>query len=218
MTVDLDFHGAADPHLEHAISFANRHWRRIGTVGAHHKGGARARAYGRTTALHHPKEAEMSSARQALRHRLQQLRQVPFFANCSPAELGRIDQLGTEVLVQPGTTLIREGEVGRDCFVTLDGVATVERFGEPIAAITTGSIAGELALLDNARRNATVVATTPMRLLVLTPPEFRQLLNVAPSLEPAVQRFAADRRDAATVRPKPRLVRHLAGTEREAAC
>ena len=90
--------------------------------------------------------------------------------------------------------MIREGDVGRDCFVALDGIATVERIGEPIAAITTGSIAGELALLDHAPRNATVVARTPMRLLVLTPSEFRRLLDTAPSLEPAVQRLAVYRR------------------------
>jgi CRP-like cAMP-binding protein len=125
---------------------------------------------------------------------VQRLRQVPLFANCSPAELVRIDPLGTEVLVRPGRILIREGEVGRDCFVALDGFATVERSGEPIAAITTGSIAGELALLDHAPRNATVVARTPMRVLVLTPSEFRQLLNAVPSLEPVVQRLAAVRR------------------------
>ncbi len=154
----------------------------------------------------------MMSARKALRRRVQRLQQVAFFANCSPAELVRIDQLGTEVLVQPGTTLIREGEVGRDCFVTLDGVATVERFGEPIAAIKAGSIAGELALLDHAPRNATVVATTPMRVLVLTPPEFRRLLNAAPSLEPAVQRFASDRRGVDV--PQSAAGRELDGTER----
>ena len=109
--------------------------------------------------------------------------------------------------------MIREGDVGRDCFVALDGIATVERIGEPIAAITTGSIAGELALLDHAPRNAMVVATTPMRVLVLTPPEFREILNAAPRLGTAVRRLAADRRCEATSCAKARPVGHFRGTD-----
>jgi CRP-like cAMP-binding protein len=139
----------------------------------------------------------MSRTRRDLRCRVQRLRQVPLFANCSHAELVRIDGLGTEILVRPGTTLIREGDAGRDCFVALDGVATVERAGVPIAAITAGSIAGELALLDHAPRNATVVATTTMRVLVLTPAELTELLNIAPSVNTTFNQIADTRRTTA---------------------
>jgi CRP-like cAMP-binding protein len=109
----------------------------------------------------------------------------------------RIDALGTEILVRPGTALIREGDAGRDCFVALDGVATVERGGVPIAAITAGSIAGELAILDRAPRNATVVATTAMRVLVLTPSELSELLNIAPSINATFRQIADTRRTTA---------------------
>jgi CRP-like cAMP-binding protein len=106
----------------------------------------------------------------------------------------RIDALGTEILVRPGTALIREGDAGRDCFVALDGVATDERGGVPNAAITAGSIGGELAILDRAPRNATVVATTAMRVLVLTPSELHQLFDAVPGLQAVLHELAANRR------------------------
>jgi CRP/FNR family transcriptional regulator, cyclic AMP receptor protein len=136
----------------------------------------------------------MFTARRELNHRVQELRRIPFLAECSCGELARIDRLGTPVIVEPGRTLTREGAVGRQVFVTLDGLAIVERGGQPIGAIGGGSIAGEMAFLDHTRRNATVVASTPMRLLVFNDREFRALLAIAPGVEACLAEIAEKRR------------------------
>jgi hypothetical protein len=68
-----------------------------------------------------------------------------------------------------GETLVREGEEGRELFLILDGVLSVERAGEPVAEVGPGAILGEMALLGEGRRTATLVATTNARVAVVPP-------------------------------------------------
>ena len=135
----------------------------------------------------------MLTARRETKRRMETLRCIPLFADCTVEELARIDRLGTHLEVRSGRVLIREGAIGRQCFVTLDGVAIAERAGQPAGVIGAGSVAGEMALLDQTRRNATVVAESPMRLLVLTPHEFRELLDVAPCIKACLDRIVTER-------------------------
>jgi hypothetical protein len=143
----------------------------------------------------------MLTARRETKRRMEALRRVPFFADCTLDELARIDRLGTTINVRQGRTLTREGAVGRECFVTLDGIAVAQRRGRPIGVIGAGSIAGEMALLSHTTRNATVVADTPMRVLVLDQREFAELLAIAPHIETAVERIADERRTVPSVTP-----------------
>jgi CRP/FNR family transcriptional regulator, cyclic AMP receptor protein len=92
----------------------------------------------------------------------------------------------------------REGAVGRQCFVVLECTAVALRERRRLGVIGAGSIAGEMALLDHTTRNATVVAGTPMQLLVLTDREFEQLRAVAPSIETALAGIAAERRECSS--------------------
>jgi len=71
-------------------------------------------------------------------------------------------------LVQ-GDTLVREGDEGRDLFLILDGVLSVQRDGEPVAEVGPGAILGEKALLGDGKRTATLVATTNARIAVIPP-------------------------------------------------
>jgi CRP-like cAMP-binding protein len=75
---------------------------------------------------------------------------------------------------------VNEGEHGHEFFVILDGTARVSRQGRKIAILGPGSGFGELALLEDAPRNATVVADTDMELVVLGRHEFEGLLDEAP--------------------------------------
>lgn len=136
----------------------------------------------------------MLTARREKKERIQALRRVPFLANCTIEELARIDRLGVHLDVAPGRVLTREGTTGRECFVTLEGVAVAERGGRPIGVIGAGSIAGEMALLHGTTRNATVVADTPMQLLVLDQHEFAELFDIAPRIEATLERIAYERR------------------------
>ena len=78
----------------------------------------------------------------------------------------------------------------------IDGTATARRAEERLGVIAPGSIAGEMALLYDMPRLATVAALTPMRLLVLTVDGFDALLDVAPCIKHYVDRIAAERRAA----------------------
>jgi CRP-like cAMP-binding protein len=124
---------------------------------------------------------------------METLRRIPLFAHCTSEELLRIDRLGTPIDVPAGRVLTREGAAGHDCFVTLDGVAVVERGGRSIGVIEPGSIAGEMALLGHTTRNATVVAETRMQLLVFDHREFAELLDIAPSIEATLRCIIAAR-------------------------
>ncbi|MDP9336290.1 MAG: cyclic nucleotide-binding domain-containing protein [Actinomycetota bacterium] len=75
---------------------------------------------------------------------------------------------------------MNEGDRGSEFFVILDGTARVSRQGRKIATLGPGSGFGELALLDNAPRNATVVADTDMELVVVGQHEFEGLLADVP--------------------------------------
>ena len=136
----------------------------------------------------------MFTGRREMKCRLHTLRGISFLDGCTAGELARIDRLGTPISIRPGRTLTREGAVGRECFVTLEGVAIAERAGRRIGTIGAGEIAGEMALLDRTTRNATVVARTSMHLLVLSDRELDELLDIAPSIEATLARIADERR------------------------
>lgn len=113
---------------------------------------------------------------------LEHLAKVPLFSLCSKRELAMIARRGTDVVVEAGRTLTREGSAGYEFFVIIDGKATVTREGREVAVLGPGDFFGELALLDRAPRNATVTATTRMELVVVSSREFRTLLEEAPTL------------------------------------
>jgi CRP/FNR family cyclic AMP-dependent transcriptional regulator len=108
------------------------------------------------------------------------LQQVPLFAACSRKDLQLLARRSDDVRVAAGTTIVKEGDDGNEFFVILDGSATVSRQGRKIATLGPGSGFGELALLENAPRNATVVADTDMELVVLGQREFAGLLDQVP--------------------------------------
>ena len=129
------------------------------------------------------------------RHRIEALRnQLPFLSSCTDKQLMVIDNLGAPIDVRVGATLTSEGSIGRELFFVLGGAAVARQRDVPVGMIDSGSVAGEMALLDGTVRSATVVAATPMELRVLTAHELIDLLRVAPELEPGLRQVAAERR------------------------
>jgi CRP/FNR family transcriptional regulator, cyclic AMP receptor protein len=106
---------------------------------------------------------------------LQYLAQVPLFSSCSSRDLGKIAKASERVTLKAGTTLITQGTAGKQAYVLLTGTATVKRNGKKIATVQPGSMVGELSLLDQGSRTATVVCDTDCDVLVL---EQRKLLAV----------------------------------------
>ncbi len=87
-----------------------------------------------------------------------------------------------EIAVPAGRELIRQGALGHEFVVLLDGEAIVERAGELICRLGPGDYAGEVALLTDRRRSATVTTTTPARVLVIGDYAFRRLVAAVPGL------------------------------------
>jgi len=104
------------------------------------------------------------------------LKGVPLFSACSQGELRTIAQLGTPVSVEKGRVLITQGAVGTEFFLVLSGVASCRLGKRQVDQFTTGGYFGELALLRNEPRAATVAAKTDVKLLAISREHFSQVL------------------------------------------
>lgn len=126
------------------------------------------------------------------------LAKAPLFDALSRQELGELAKATEDLEVQEGKTLTREGDLGREFFVIVDGDVSVTRGGNEIRRLGPGDFFGEIALIyDNARRTATVTAASPLRFFVLTRQSFRSLLEHQTEIEEKVmaaleERLAAD--------------------------
>jgi CRP-like cAMP-binding protein len=114
--------------------------------------------------------------------KIDQLSQVRLFSAFNKKELGLIARASDEVSVPAGRELVKQGALGHEFFLILDGECSVRRDGRHVATLKDGDYFGELALLDRGPRTATVVAETPARLLVLGQREFNSVLDEVPVL------------------------------------
>jgi CRP/FNR family transcriptional regulator, cyclic AMP receptor protein len=114
--------------------------------------------------------------------KIELLSRVPLLARCSKSELGRIATLADIVDFREGDTLMREGTRGVEFFVIVGGAARVTRGGRKLADLGAGDWVGEIALLCDMPRTATVVASSPLQALVLTRPGLSSLMHDVPSI------------------------------------
>jgi CRP-like cAMP-binding protein len=118
--------------------------------------------------------------------KIELLRRVPLFESCSKSELAAIARVADEVSVPAGRDLTKEGAPGREFVVLVEGAAEVRRKGKVINQLSDGDFLGEIALVANVPRTATVTTTWPSRLLLLTDRAFKSLLRESPSLQTKV--------------------------------
>jgi CRP-like cAMP-binding protein len=114
------------------------------------------------------------------------LSRVPMFSKCSDQQLERLASNTAERAASDGEAIVREGDAGDEFFVIADGAADVTRGGRAVATLGPGDFFGELALLDPAPRDATVTASAPSNLLVLSRATFTNALDDLPALRDAV--------------------------------
>jgi CRP-like cAMP-binding protein len=124
---------------------------------------------------------------------LDHLADVPLFSAASRKDLQRIARASDEISVKAGRVLVEQGRLGHEFFLILDGKANVRRNNRKIAELGPGQYFGELSLLDKGARDATVVAETDMKLLVLGQREFLGVLDDVPSLSYKLLRIMAHR-------------------------
>lgn len=121
------------------------------------------------------------------------LRSVELFADLSPGELRRLSTVTDEVVVPRATRLINEGTFAHEFLLIKDGRAEVCRDGKPVAELGRGDFAGEIGVMRDARRNATVVATSDMTVVVMTARDLRQIAREMPTVAAKIDAAIAAR-------------------------
>ena len=122
-------------------------------------------------------------SRLARKHSYDKLADIPFFAGWTGDELAAVDRVADYVTYAPLEHLIMQGTTGYEFIVILAGEVDVILDGQVIATLGAGDHVGEMALLDGAPRNASVVAKQEVRALLVGSREFRGLLATTPSLD-----------------------------------
>jgi CRP/FNR family transcriptional regulator, cyclic AMP receptor protein len=121
------------------------------------------------------------------------LRAVSLFETLSDRELAAVEQLADTVDVPAGHVLMRQGASGGEMFVIATGGVVVDRDGHEVATLGPGSVVGEMALLSEGPRTATVTATEPSTLFVLAHREFHSLMDVSATVRDCVFKAVAHR-------------------------
>jgi CRP/FNR family transcriptional regulator, cyclic AMP receptor protein len=130
--------------------------------------------------------------------KIELLKTVPLFAGCTKAELRQLASIADEIDLREGTVLTREGRIGHEFFVLIDGTVRISKSKQRLADLEGGAWLGEIALLTKAPRTATATATSQVRTLVIVDRDFRRVLSDMPSIAMKVLTCVAERlsRDA----------------------
>jgi|SRR5215211_6151601 len=125
--------------------------------------------------------------------KVEALKRAPLFEGLSRKELTQLARVSEDLEIPAGKALCKEGETGQEFFVLVEGEAEVRRKGKRVTTRGAGDFVGEISLLEDTPRTATVVAKTPLRVFVLTRRDFRRLVDDNPNVERKVLRALARR-------------------------
>jgi CRP/FNR family cyclic AMP-dependent transcriptional regulator len=125
--------------------------------------------------------------------KIELLKTVPLFAECDKKELAAIARLTTLVDVPAGKEIVKEGDWAHEFAVIVEGQADVFQGGKKVNTMSAGDFFGEIALISEGPRTATVTTTAPSNLLVLTTQAFWSLVDDMPEIERRVLKAVADR-------------------------
>jgi len=114
--------------------------------------------------------------------KIERLKEVLLFEGCSRRQLRSVARIARVFDVAADTVITRAGEPGDEFFLLIDGTARVEVSADRHVLLPPGELFGEMSLLDGGPRSATVVAHTPVRLLVISRRNFARLLEDVPGL------------------------------------
>jgi CRP/FNR family transcriptional regulator, cyclic AMP receptor protein len=119
------------------------------------------------------------------------LSEIPLFAGLNRKERRALAPRADEVELEQGRVIVREGEWPYEFFAIEEGTAEVRRGDQLLAELGPGDFFGEMGLVGDTRRNATVVASSPLKVVVMTAQAFRQtareLPEVADKLRAAIE-------------------------------
>jgi CRP/FNR family transcriptional regulator, cyclic AMP receptor protein len=118
----------------------------------------------------------------------QQLATVPLLAGLENRIRRRLADIGKRRTYEAGETIVREGSTGTALYIVLSGLARVERGGEGLGQLRAGDFFGELALIEEHPRSATVVAEQETECLLFPAWEFTALLEEHPEIAVPIMR------------------------------
>ena len=125
--------------------------------------------------------------------KVQSLREAPLFEGLSKKELTELARRSEDMELDAGTVLCREGDIGQEFFVIVEGTADVKKGSRRVNRLGPGDFFGEISLIRHTPRTATVVATSPVRTLVITERSFQGLLKHQPGIQNKVMSALAAR-------------------------
>jgi CRP/FNR family transcriptional regulator, cyclic AMP receptor protein len=118
---------------------------------------------------------------------------VPLFERCSKRELAAIAAIADQIERPEGRVVVHEGELGQEFWVLVEGSAEVIRDGTPVATLGPGDFFGEIALVSNVPRTASVKTTSPVRALVVSSRDFWTLLDESAATQRKILETVGDR-------------------------
>jgi CRP/FNR family cyclic AMP-dependent transcriptional regulator len=121
------------------------------------------------------------------------LASIDLFSSLSKRERSEIASRADELDISEGTHLVREGEFAYEFFVIEEGEAEVLRGGEHVASLGPADFLGEMGIVTRAPRNASVVARSPMRVLVMSEQDFRGIAQMFPSVADQIREAVRER-------------------------
>jgi CRP/FNR family cyclic AMP-dependent transcriptional regulator len=121
----------------------------------------------------------------------ERLKAIPLFAGLNRKERRALAPRADEVELEQGRVIVREGEWAYEFFAIEDGTAEVRRGEQLLAELGPGDFFGEMGLVGDTRRNANVIASSPLKVVVMTAQAFRQtsreLPDVAAKIRAAIE-------------------------------
>jgi CRP-like cAMP-binding protein len=121
------------------------------------------------------------------------LGKVWLFERCSQRELESLRLIATPLEVPAGKVLAKQGDVGREFMIVVEGSAEAVRDGTTVGVLGPGSFCGEMSLLDQKPRSATVTTLEPTTLLVISAPDFNSMVATVPSVDRRMLEVLAER-------------------------
>ena len=125
--------------------------------------------------------------------KLELLKHVPLLSELGGREIQEVGRLAEEIDVASGKVLMREGDIGQEFYVIVDGTVRIDRGGKTVKTLSSGDFFGEIALVDGGPRTATATTESPSKLLVVGHREFNSLMDAYPSIQSCVFRALGSR-------------------------
>jgi CRP/FNR family transcriptional regulator, cyclic AMP receptor protein len=123
----------------------------------------------------------------------ERLKAIPLFAGLNRKERRALAPRADEVELEQGRVIVREGEWAYEFFAIEDGTAEVRRGEQLLAELGPGDFFGEMGLVGDTRRNANVIASSPLKVVVMTAQAFRQTSRELPEVAAKIRAAIEER-------------------------